>query len=36
MDRQLVAVFDRADDLVDILDLQFGIDALGEQVQRQG
>ena len=36
MDRELVAVLDGADDLVDVGDDEAGIDALAEQVQCQG
>ena len=36
MDRELVAVLDRPDDLVDVGDDEAGIDPLAEQVQCQG
>ena len=36
MDRQLVAVFDRLADLVDVRVVDLGIDALGEHVEAQG
>ena len=36
MDRQLVAVFDRLADLVDVGEVDLGIDALGEHVEAQG
>src|SRR5271165_5427117 len=36
MDRELVAMLDGTNDLVDVADLKVGIDALAEQIQRQG
>ena len=36
MDRQLVAVFDRLSDLVDVGEVDLGIDALGVHVEPQG
>ncbi len=36
MHRKLVAVLDTAADLVDVAEVDFGVDALGEQVQPEG